>query len=96
MHKATYNRRPIRTLPTLCAGAAGFAVCSGNTALITIRRRRFPIVGRGTGVWSFIHIDDAAQATPAVIGRSTRGIYNIVDDEPAARFGVATGAHRAR
>ncbi len=48
-----------------------------------IRRRMFPIVGDGTGVWSFVHIADAAQATADAIARGRRGIYNIVDDEPA-------------
>ena len=49
-----------------------------------IRKRQFPIVGRGAGVWSFIHIDDAAAATALAVERGARGIYNIVDDEPAA------------
>jgi nucleoside-diphosphate-sugar epimerase len=49
-----------------------------------IRKRQFPIVGRGAGVWSFIHIDDAAAATALAVERGRRGIYNIVDDEPAA------------
>jgi nucleoside-diphosphate-sugar epimerase len=48
-----------------------------------IRRRRFPVVGSGAGVWSFIHIEDAAEATVAAVERG-HGIYNIVDDEPAA------------
>lgn len=48
-----------------------------------VRKRRFPIVGDGAGVWSFIHIDDAAAATVAAIERGRRGIYNIVDDDPA-------------
>jgi 2-alkyl-3-oxoalkanoate reductase len=48
-----------------------------------IRRRRFPLVGRGTGVTSFIHIDDAATATMAAIERDKAGLYNIVDDDPA-------------
>ena len=48
-----------------------------------VRRRRFPIVGAGTGVWSFVHIDDAARATATAVERG-RGIYNIVDDDPAA------------
>jgi nucleoside-diphosphate-sugar epimerase len=48
-----------------------------------IRKRRFPIVGRGTGVWSFVHIDDVAAATLAAIERGEPGIYNVVDDEPA-------------
>jgi nucleoside-diphosphate-sugar epimerase len=48
-----------------------------------IRRRRFPIVGDGTAVWSFVHVDDVARATIAAIERGKPGVYNIVDDEPA-------------
>ncbi len=48
-----------------------------------IRKRKFPIVGDGGGVWSFIHIADAASATVAAIERGKPGIYNVVDDEPA-------------
>jgi nucleoside-diphosphate-sugar epimerase len=48
-----------------------------------IRKRRFPIVGDGTGVWSWIHLDDAAGAVVAALRNGTPGIYNITDDEPA-------------
>ena len=48
-----------------------------------IRKRRYPVVGDGGGVWSFVHIEDAADATVAALERGRRGIYNIVDDEPA-------------
>jgi nucleoside-diphosphate-sugar epimerase len=48
-----------------------------------IRKRKFPIVGGGEGVWSFIHIEDAAAATVAAIEHGERGLYNVVDDEPA-------------
>jgi nucleoside-diphosphate-sugar epimerase len=48
-----------------------------------IRQRKFPLVGGGTGVWSWLHLDDAAAATVAALEHGTRGIYNIVDDEPA-------------
>jgi nucleoside-diphosphate-sugar epimerase len=48
-----------------------------------IRKRKFPVVGNGAGVWSFIHIEDAAAATVAAIEHGDRGIYNVVDDEPA-------------
>jgi nucleoside-diphosphate-sugar epimerase len=48
-----------------------------------IRKRRFPIVGGGGGVWSMVHITDAASATVAVIEHGTPGIYNAADDEPA-------------
>ncbi len=47
------------------------------------RRRRSPIVGAGTGIFSFVHVDDAAAATVAALERGA-GIYNVVDDEPAA------------
>jgi nucleoside-diphosphate-sugar epimerase len=48
-----------------------------------IRKRRFPIVGDGGGVWSHLHIDDAAAATIVAVDSGQPGIYNIVDDEPA-------------
>jgi 2-alkyl-3-oxoalkanoate reductase len=48
-----------------------------------VRKRRFPIVGDGNGVWSHVHIDDAAAATLAAVEHGEPGIYNIVDDEPA-------------
>jgi nucleoside-diphosphate-sugar epimerase len=48
-----------------------------------VKRRRFPIVGRGTGVFSYIHVDDAAAATVAALERGRPGIYNVVDDDPA-------------
>jgi nucleoside-diphosphate-sugar epimerase len=49
-----------------------------------VRRRRLPIVGRGTGVFSFIHVDDAADATVSAVERGAAGVYNVTDDEPAA------------
>lgn len=48
-----------------------------------VRKRMIPIVGDGSGIWSFIHIEDVARATVAAMDRGTPGIYNIVDDEPA-------------
>jgi nucleoside-diphosphate-sugar epimerase len=48
-----------------------------------MRRRRVPLIGKGTGIWSFIHIDDAAAATATAIENAAEGIYNIVDDDPA-------------
>jgi nucleoside-diphosphate-sugar epimerase len=48
-----------------------------------VRARRFPIVGRGDGVTSFVHVADAAAATVAALTRGAPGVYNVVDDEPA-------------
>jgi nucleoside-diphosphate-sugar epimerase len=47
-----------------------------------VRRRRFPIVGKGTGIFSHIHVDDAVSATIAALDRGS-GIYNVCDDDPA-------------
>lgn len=48
-----------------------------------VRKRRFPIVGAGTGVFSFVHADDAARATVAACERGAPGVYNVCDDDPA-------------
>jgi 2-alkyl-3-oxoalkanoate reductase len=48
-----------------------------------IRKRRFPIVGDGGGVFSHVHVEDAATATAIAVERGRPGIYNVVDDEPA-------------
>jgi 2-alkyl-3-oxoalkanoate reductase len=47
-----------------------------------LRKRRLPVVGSGAGIWSLIHIEDAAAATAAAIERGAPGVYNVVDDEP--------------
>jgi nucleoside-diphosphate-sugar epimerase len=49
-----------------------------------LRKRRFPVVGSGAGMWSLIHIEDAAAATAAAVERGAPGVYNVVDDEPAS------------
>ena len=65
-----------------------------------VRKRRYPIIGRGEGRYSFIHIDDAASATVAALERARPGVYNIVDDEPATAaewmplYAEALGAKR--
>src|SRR5262245_32159674 len=48
-----------------------------------VRKRRFPIVGDGGGIWSFVNVDDAAAATVLAVEQGATGIYNVVDDEPA-------------
>ena len=61
----------------------GTYYASDGSVADQVRRRRFPIVGRGDGVFSFIHVDDAASATVVAAERGSPGIYNVVDDEPA-------------
>ena len=61
----------------------GTSIAPGGEHYELIRKRRFPVVGSGEGVWSFIHIEDAADATVAAVEHGARGIYNVVDDEPA-------------
>jgi len=61
----------------------GTSFTAGGESVDQIRGRKFPVVGDGAGVWSFIHIEDAAAATVAAVERGRPGIYNIVDDEPA-------------
>jgi 2-alkyl-3-oxoalkanoate reductase len=61
----------------------GTSLAHGGEAVEAVRKRRFPIIGSGAGLWSFVQIEDAARATAAAIERGRRGIYNIVDDEPA-------------
>jgi len=53
-------------------------------ALELIHKRQFPVVDDGAGVWSFVNTADAASATVAALDRGAPGIYNIVDDDPAA------------
>ncbi|GAA2799709.1 NAD(P)-dependent oxidoreductase [Kitasatospora paracochleata] len=48
-----------------------------------LRKRQYPLVGRGTGYSSWVHLDDAASATVLAVEQRARGVYNIVDDEPA-------------
>ncbi|OLE35577.1 MAG: hypothetical protein AUG48_10185 [Actinobacteria bacterium 13_1_20CM_3_68_9] len=82
-------------------GPATYYARDGSVAE-QVRRRRFPIVGRGEGVFSFVHTDDAASATVASLDRGAPGIYNIVDDEPAPLrewlpvYAEALGARRPR
>ena len=61
----------------------GTSLGEGGKYLKAVRQRRFPIIGEGAGVWSFIHIDDVASATLSAIEHGEAGIYKIVDDEPA-------------
>jgi nucleoside-diphosphate-sugar epimerase len=62
----------------------GSGMVAGGDQLEIIRKRKWPLVGDGGGVWSFVHTEDAASATLAALERGRPGeIYNVVDDEPA-------------
>jgi nucleoside-diphosphate-sugar epimerase len=61
----------------------GTSMAPGAEQVELVRKRKFPVVGDGGGVWSFIHVADAADATVAAIERGGRGVYNVVDDDPA-------------
>jgi nucleoside-diphosphate-sugar epimerase len=88
----------IRALESMVLGAAdldgmvlryggfygpGTGLEPGGEFVEAVRKRRFPIVGGGKGVWSFIHIADAAEATRIAIEGAPAGLYNVVDDDPA-------------
>jgi nucleoside-diphosphate-sugar epimerase len=56
---------------------------ASDSMIAQVRRRLLPIIGSGSGIWSWTHIDDAATGTVAALERGTPGVYNIVDDDPA-------------
>lgn len=87
---------------TLYGAGTSLTTGAGGIQVDAIRRRRLPIVGEGSGIWSFVHVADAAHATVLAIERGKPGIYNIVDDEPAPvaewlpALAEAVGAKRPR
>jgi 2-alkyl-3-oxoalkanoate reductase len=61
----------------------GSSISRGGSIAADLLRRRLPVVGGGRGVWSFVHVDDAAEATVAALTAGSSGAYNIADDDPA-------------
>ncbi|MGH3359311.1 MAG: NAD-dependent epimerase/dehydratase family protein [Nocardioidaceae bacterium] len=61
----------------------GTGLSRGGDMLATVHKRKFPVVGGGTGVWSLVHIRDAARATALAVEHGEPGLYNVVDDDPA-------------
>ncbi|MGA9747842.1 MAG: NAD(P)-dependent oxidoreductase [Nocardioides sp.] len=61
----------------------GTSMAPGSEQFELISKRKYPVVGDGGAVWSFVHIADAAEATVAAVEKGARGVYNIVDDDPA-------------
>ncbi|MET9734777.1 NAD(P)-dependent oxidoreductase [Streptomyces sp. NPDC006458] len=51
--------------------------------VVLLRKRQYPLIGRGTGYSSWVHLDDAANATVLAVEQKARGVFNVVDDEPA-------------
>src|SRR5205807_296321 len=80
----------------------GTSYASDGSIAAQVRARRFPIGGKGTARWSFMHLDDAARATIAAVEGGPPGAYNVVDDEPAPVsewlpvYATALGAGRPR
>lgn len=82
--------RHLEEVVVKAGGAAlryGWLYGSGATSLEDlvelVRKRKFPLVGGGTGYTSWVHVDDAASATVLAVEQQARGVFNIVDDEPA-------------
>ena len=81
----------IRYLEDKVVGAGGTALRYGwlygpgatDTLIEAVRKRQFPLVGRSPGYTSWVHVDDAASATVLAVEQHARGIFNIVDDDPA-------------
>jgi nucleoside-diphosphate-sugar epimerase len=61
----------------------GTSLAPGGEQVELVRKRAYPLVGDAGGVWSFIHVADAADATVAAVEHGSRGVYNVVDDDPA-------------
>jgi nucleoside-diphosphate-sugar epimerase len=80
----------------------GTSYASDRAQAEEFRRRRFPIVGKGSGVFSFIHVEDVANATVAAVGSDATGVLNVVDDDPAHQrdwapvYAEAVGARKPR
>jgi nucleoside-diphosphate-sugar epimerase len=61
----------------------GTSISDDGVMVRAVRERKLPMIGDGSGVWSFVHVGDAAAATVAALERGAPGLYNVVDDEPA-------------
>jgi 2-alkyl-3-oxoalkanoate reductase len=89
--KTRQSHAAMRHLDATVTDAGGIVLRYGafygaaNDGLVEpVRKRQFPIVGEGGGVTSFIHLDDAAEATVIALENGDPGIYHVADDEPAA------------
>ena len=78
-----YLERQVRAAGGIVERYGTFYGADNDGLVEPVRRRQFPIAGDGAGVWSFIHLDDAAAATVLALEHDGPAIYNVVDDEPA-------------
>ncbi len=81
---ASWTEGVVLRYGTFYGPGTNFSLGPEGAMVEAIRKRQLPLMGRAGGVWSFIHIEDAAEATVNTIEGRGRGIYNVVDDEPAA------------
>jgi 2-alkyl-3-oxoalkanoate reductase len=87
---------------SLYGPGTGISVAPDAMMAAPIRKRRFPLIGGGGGVWPFVHVADAASATVAAVEQGPSGVYNIMDDDPAPvaewlpALAIALGAKRPR
>jgi 2-alkyl-3-oxoalkanoate reductase len=83
MERVVPDARDIEGLVLRYGGFYGSLRDMPPAMIAMVRKRRFPVVGDGAGVWSFVHLDDAAAATVAALDHGAPGVYNVVDDDPA-------------
>jgi len=80
----TYLEQAVTDLGGIALRYGAFYGAANDGTIEPVRKRQFPIVGGGGGIWSWIHLDDAAAATVLALEHEGPAIYNIVDDDPAA------------
>ena len=80
----THLEQAVTSFGGIALRYGAFYGAANDGTIEPVRKRQFPIVGDGGGIWSWIHLDDAAAATVLALEHDGPAIYNIVDDDPAA------------
>jgi nucleoside-diphosphate-sugar epimerase len=80
----SYLERAVTDIGGISLRYGAFYGAANDGTIEPVRKRQFPIVGDGGGIWSWIHLDDAASATVLALEHDGPAIFNVVDDEPAA------------
>jgi nucleoside-diphosphate-sugar epimerase len=83
LERAVTSAAPIQGIALRYGSLYGPGTSMSEEYASLIRARKLPVVGGGTGIWSFVHVDDAAAAAVVAAEGGPAGVYNIVDDEPA-------------